>query len=94
MNNPWEEELDPIEDMFQEKMYFARETLKDIVSQLYGQKELNIDEFESDLEELCHSMKVTLPSNKIQIERSKLPEPDYLVNWKGFNENYLKNIAI
>ncbi len=51
-------------------IFDSTECLKKIISQLYTEKPLCTDQFESDLEDLCHYLGETIPGSPIQIQRA------------------------
>ncbi len=53
----------------EEKLEYAKEFMKGVISQLYSGKELNLLELEGDLDELCHYFGIKLIPGDLQIER-------------------------
>jgi len=83
------EKPDPKADI----IYECAECVKALLPALYNKDKLDIREFESNLEELCHVLKIKLPCGELQVERKKQPTPAILNDWVDFNQGYLQAIA-
>lgn len=63
------EKYDPKDDI----IYECKEAVKDIMRQLYSSDSIDYKALQSDIEELCHTLKLRQPKNTLTIERIKTP---------------------
>lgn len=91
----YEETYNPEREKWLDMQYECREYFLDIIEQLYSQESLDVDKFESQLEEMAHILKVTLPVGALQIKRAKVNVPASIQEWEiCANNNYLQQVAI
>jgi hypothetical protein len=72
----------------------AKEFLESIVGMLYSKKPLDINEFEWQLEELCHYLNVKM-GDEIQIQRKEQKSiiVPLIQEWQTFNNQYLTQLT-
>lgn len=90
----YEEEISPEQEKWIDMQHECREFMMEIVDHLYSNETLDVSKFESQLEEICHILKITLPAKALQIQRKNTQTPAYIDTWLEFNNSYLKQIAI
>jgi hypothetical protein len=69
--------------------------MQKIIDELYGQKEIDIPELESQLWELCDLLEYNIDLDKdIQVIRKPKTVDHEMNDWVKFNNQFLKELAL
>lgn len=69
-----------------EKIASAADFLQGVIDQLYGEKTLDIDQLQEDLENAAHYLGLQLPQGEMNIQRRSTNFPEYLSKWIEFTQ--------